>query len=115
MDSDLEETLSTCEYTQEPKYEVTSKAMNAFFQTQTKFLEQQAKFAEDEDKRKKEIHEAQLKELEERQKLLKFQEDQSEETRLQREEKQMTKQKIRQADHLEKWNDGDQADAYRSK
>ena len=34
---------------------------------------------------------------------------------LQREEKQMTKQKIRQADRMEKWNDGDQADAYLSK
>ena len=66
MDSDLEETLSTSEYTQEPKNKATSKAMDAFLQAQTKFLEQQAKFAEDEDKRKKEIHEAQLKELEER-------------------------------------------------
>ena len=115
VDSDLEETLSTSEYTQEPKYEATSNAMDAFLQAQTKFLEQQEKFAEDEDKRKKEIHEAQLKELEERQKLLKLQEDQSEETKLQRKEKERTKQKIRQADHMEKWNNGDQADAYLSK
>ena len=52
--------------------------MEAFLQAQTKFLEQQQKYAEMEETRKAEIHLAQIKELEERQKLLKLQEEQSE-------------------------------------
>ena len=68
-----------------------------------------------EETRKAEIHLAQIKELEERQKLLKLQEEQSEEAIVKREESEKVKQKLKQADHLEKWHDGDQADAYLAK
>ena len=51
---------------------ISSTAMEAFLQAQTKFLEQQQKYAEMEETRKAEIHHAQIKELEERQKLLKL-------------------------------------------
>ena len=94
---------------------ISSTAMEAFLQAQTKFLEQQQKYAEMEETRKAEIHLAQIKELEERQKLLKLQEEQSEEAIAKREESEKVKQKLKQADRLEKWHDGDQADAYLAK
>ena len=94
---------------------ISSTAMEAFLQAQTKFLEQQQKYAEMEETRKAEIHLAQIKELEERQKLLKLQEEQSEEAMAKREESEKVKQKLKQADRLEKWHDGDQADAYLAK
>ena len=89
--------------------------MEAFLQAQTKFLEQQQKYAEMVETRKAEIHLAQIKELEERQKLLKLQEEQSEEAIAKWEESEKVKQKLKQADRLEKWHDGDQADAYLAK
>ena len=59
---------------------MTSKAMEAFLEAfleaQAKFLEQQRNFAETEEQRKNEMHRAQMKELEEREKLLKLQEEQ---------------------------------------
>ena len=92
-----------------------STAMEAFLEAQTRFLQQQQQFATDEEARKKEIHLAQLHELEERSKLLKLQEEQSEDAKAQREENEKKKQKMKQADRLEKWHDGDQADAYLAK
>ncbi len=53
-------------------------------------------------------HRAQLKELQEREKLLKLQEEQSCAI-------EKSKQQTKQADRLEKWNEGDQADAYLAK
>ena len=70
--------------TDEHTSEMTSKAMEAFLEAQTRFLDQQQKFAADEEARKHEMHLAQIKELEERGKLLKLQEEQTEETRAQR-------------------------------
>ena len=77
-----------------------------------KFLEQQQKFAQDEEARKMAIHLAQLKELESRGKFLKLQEEQSEEAKIQREASELKKQLMKQADCLEKWHDGDQANAF---
>ena len=92
-----------------------STAMEAFLEAQTRFLQQQQQFATDEEARKKEIHLAQLHELEERSKLLKLEEEKSAETAALREDREKKKQKMKQADRLEKWHDGDQADAYLAK
>ena len=70
-----------------PAAEMTSKAMEAFLEAQAKFLEQQRNFAETEEARKNEMHRAQMKELEEREKLLKLQEEQSAEAKAERERK----------------------------
>ena len=93
----------------------SSGAMEAFLEAQTRFLEQQRQFAAEEEARKKEIHAAQLQELEEKNRTRRLQEERSEEERRKREESEKMKQKLRQADHLEKWNDGDQVDAYLTK
>lgn len=95
--------------------EMASKAMEAFLEAQTKFLEQQQRLAADEEVRKRDLHRAQLKELEEREKLLKIQEEQSADAKTQREANEKSKQKLKQADRLEKWHEGDQADAYLAK
>jgi len=79
----------------------TSSAMEAFLEARTRLLEQQRQFAADEEARKKELHQAQLQELEERNRLLKVQEEQSQEARAQREANEKMKQKMKQADHLE--------------
>ena len=94
---------------------MSSKAMEAFLEAQTKFLEQQQKFAAEEEARKADLHQAQLKELQEREKLLKLQEEQSTEAKTQRDAIEKAKQKTKQADRMEKWHDGDQADAYLAK
>lgn len=95
--------------------EMTSRAMESFLEAQTLFLARQQKFAEDEEARKNEMHLAQIKELEERAKLLKLQEEQSEDARAQRDTITKMKQKMKQADRLEKWTDGDLPDAYLAK
>ena len=61
------------------------------------------------------MHFAQLKELEDRSKLLKLQEEQNAEARAWKEKEEIIKQKLKQADQLEKWTDGDQADVYLAK
>ena len=61
------------------------------------------------------MHRAQMKELEEREKLLKLQEEQSAEAKAEREKSEKKKQQMRQADRLEKWTDGDQPDAFLAK
>ena len=95
--------------------ERSSEAMEAFLAAQTKFLEQQQRFALEEEARKTAIHLAQLKELEDRGNFLKLQEEQSEEAKTQREASELKKQRMKQADRLEKWHDGNQADAYLTK
>ena len=65
--------------------------MEAFLEVQDQFLIQQTKFTEEKDVQKKEIHQAQLKELDERGKLLKLEEEQDEEAQLQREMKEKMK------------------------
>ena len=72
--------------------------MEAFLEAQTQFLQQQLKFAEEEEQRKKGIHFAQLKELEDRSKLLKLQEKQNAEARARKEKEEMMKWKLKQAD-----------------
>jgi hypothetical protein len=94
---------------------MSSKVMEAFLEAQTRFLEQQQKFAEQEETRKMEIHLAQVKELEGRVRLLKLQEEQSEEARTKREASEKKKQQMKQAENLEKWHDGYQPDAYLAK
>ena len=71
--SELDVITSTEEHTFESSHEepeMTSTAMDTFLEAQAEFLRQQAKFAEDEEARKKEVNSAQLNELEERSRLL---------------------------------------------
>ena len=92
--SDSEWSTTTVEYLPEPSYEATERsteAMEAFLEVQDQFLIQQTKFTEEKDVQKKEIHQAQLKELDERGKLLKLEEEQDEEAQLQREMKEKMK------------------------
>ena len=89
--------------------------MEALLEAQAEFLKQQEKFADDKVTRKKKVHLAQLKELEERSRLLKLQEVQNEELKTQKTLQEEKKQKLRPADSLEKWYDNDQPDAYISR
>ena len=97
---------------QQPIQQTSDDAMEAFLEAQTQYLQKQQQFAEQEEIRKKELHQAQLKELKDRKQLLALQEEQNEDSKAQKERHEKTKQKLRQADRLEKWTDGDQADAY---
>ena len=58
------------------------------------------------------MHTAQLKEVEEREKMLIIQEKRAEDDRLQREERARAKQKMKLADRVQKWHDSDDPEAF---
>ena len=91
---------------------MSNKVLEAFLEAQTNFLKEQTKIKEEEEKRRKILYEAQLKDLYERERLLKLQEEQVQTLNSQKTLEEERKQKSRQADNVEKWRDSDQPDAF---
>ena len=91
---------------------MSNKVLEAFLEAQTNFLKEQTKIKEEEEKRQKILYEAQLKDLHERERLLKLQEEQVQTLNSQKTLEEERKQKYRQADNVEKWRDSDQPDAF---
>ena len=91
---------------------MSNKVLEAFLEAQTNFLKEQTKIKEEEEKRPKTFYEAQLKDLHERERLLKLQEEQVQTLNSQKTLEEERKQKSRQADNVEKWRDSDQPDAF---
>ena len=93
---DSEGTLSTDEHTtlDSLQADLVSQQMEDFLAAQTRLLTLQTQMAEQEELRRQEMHTAQLKEVEECEKMLIIQEKQAEDDRLQREERARAKQKM---------------------
>ena len=97
---DSEGSLSTDEHTKQDSLQadLVSQRMEHFLVAQTWILTLQTQMAEQEELRRQEMHTAQLKEVEEREKMLIIQEKRAEDDRLQREERARAKQKMKHAD-----------------